>query len=125
MAVLRSHHIHVTSRNVQESADFYTNVLGARLIDEQDGDIGKVIDVDLGGMPIRISGATGVDGSWPNAYGLHHLGLQVDDIDEFAAAAKAGGVEFVVGPSATSTGSKTAFVKGPDNTLFEISQPGA
>jgi len=80
-----------------------------------------MIDIDLGGLPIRISGFTWADDAWRGLrFGLHHLGFQVDNMDEFAADLKSKGMEFVVEPTQPRPGVKIAFIKTPDNVLFEI-----
>ena len=121
MAVLKNHHTQVTSCNTEKTANFYMEVLGAKFTGEKETAIGKFIDVDLGGIPIRISSATGADKKWDGSpYGLHHLGLTVDSMDEFAAKMRANEVEFVVEPFESRPGLKVAFIRGPDNVLFEI-----
>jgi catechol 2,3-dioxygenase-like lactoylglutathione lyase family enzyme len=95
--------------------------MGAKFIKEQESSGRRMIDLDLGGIPVRISNGTGADNAWKGPrFGLHHLGLLVDNMDEFAAELKSKGVEFVVEPTQPRPGVKIAFIKGPDNVLFEL-----
>ena len=120
MAVSKHNHTHVTSRDPQKAVEFYTKVLGASLVFERESGSGIITEVQLGGIPIRITGANTIDKSKADVFGLHHLGMEVDNMDEFAAKMKASSVEFVVEPSAMPNGDKVAFIKGPDEVLFEI-----
>ena len=121
MSSYRHHHTHLTSQDKDKAVEFYTQVMNAKITKVQGSSDRQMVDIDLGGIPIRISSSTGADDIWQGArYGLHHLGLIVDNIEEFTEDLKSKGVEFVVEPTQTSTGIKSAFIKAPDNVLFEI-----
>ncbi len=119
------HHTHLTGQDPQKTIDFYTKVMGAKITNETEVRNMKMVDVDLGGVNIRISSGTGADDKWQGPrYGLHHLGLAVNSMEELTAQLKSNGeefgAEFVVEPPQSSSGGKVAFLKGPDNVLFEI-----
>jgi catechol 2,3-dioxygenase-like lactoylglutathione lyase family enzyme len=121
--MIKHDHTHLTSPDPDQAIEFYTKVMGAKVTKEQESAGIRLIDLDLGGLPIRISSKTGADAAWKGLrFGLHHLGLMVDDIDEFAARLKSQGVEFVVEPTQPRPGLKFAFIKAPDNVLFELIQ---
>ena len=118
---LKHEHTHITTPEPDKIIEFYTEVMGARVIKEQKVDFGRLVDVDLGGIPVRISGATGADKDWTGLrYGLHHLGLEVDNMDEFISRMKANNVEIVTEPFQANPVTRAAFIKGPDGVLFEI-----
>ncbi|HUB66979.1 MAG TPA: VOC family protein [Candidatus Methylacidiphilales bacterium] len=54
---------------------------------------------------------------------LTHLGFEVDDLEAFAKAAAAKGYPLSDGPHVTSSGSKIAFIDGPEGYEFELIQP--
>ncbi len=121
MATIKHEHTHLTSSDPDATVDFYTRVMGARVTREMQSGGRRMVDLDLGGVPVRVSGSTGADNVWTGPrFGLHHLGLEVDNLDEFAARLEASGVEFVVKPTQPQPGVKIAFIKGPDNVLFEL-----
>ena len=121
MATYRHDHTHLTSQDSEKTVAFYTQVMGAEVINVREIGGLKLVDIDLGGIPVRISSNTGADDAWQGLrYGLHHLGLIVNDMDEFTARLKSKGVEFVVEPVQSRPGVKMAFFKGPDNVLFEV-----
>ena len=119
--MIKHEHTHLTSPDPEKVVEFYTQVMGAKVTKEQEVSGRRMIDLDLGGLTVRISGSTGADDAWKGPrFGLHHLGLVVDNMDEFAANLKSKGVEFVVEPIQPKPGVKMAFIKAPDNVLFEL-----
>jgi len=121
MLSYRHSHTHLTSQDPEKAIEFYTQIMGAEIINVLESGGQKMVDLDLGGVPIRISSGTGADDVWKGpGYGLHHLGLIVSNMEKFTEHLKSKGVEFVVEPNRPSPGLKTAFIKGPDNVLFDI-----
>ena len=121
MAAYKHEHTHITTPEPEKIIEFYTEVMGAKIIKEQKMPFGRLVDVDLGGIPVRISGATGADKDWKGLrYGLHHIGLQVDNMDEFIAKMEANKVEIVTAPFQAGPGVRAAFIKCPDGALYEI-----
>jgi lactoylglutathione lyase len=53
---------------------------------------------------------------------LMHLAFQVDDLEKFAAEAKAKGYELSDGPTKTSSGSVIAFIDAPEGYEVELIQ---
>ena len=51
---------------------------------------------------------------------LTHLAFEVDDLEAFGKEASAKGYPFSDGPTVTSSGSKIAFIDGPEGYEFEL-----
>ena len=112
MATYKHEHTHITTPEPDKIIEFYTKVMGARVTKEIESAGRRLTDIDLGGIPVRISSATGADKDWTGLrYGLHHLGLEVDNMDEFIAKIKANSVEIVTAPFQPGPGVKAAFIK--------------
>ncbi|MFC1860374.1 VOC family protein [Chloroflexota bacterium] len=121
MPLYKQDHIHVTNPDPQKTAKFYTEVMGAKVTREHRTDRGEMIDLDLGGIPLRISASTGADDNWKGLqHGLHHLGLTVDDLDKAAEEMKLAGVKFIIKPFSPRPGYKVAFICTPDGVLIEL-----
>ncbi|MBU2535591.1 MAG: VOC family protein [Chloroflexi bacterium] len=121
MVTYKHEHTHITTPEPDKIIEFYTKVMGASVIKEIESAGRRLVDVDLGGIPIRISSGTGADKDWTGLrYGLHHIGLEVDNMDEFIAKMKANSVEIVTEPFQPGPGIKAAFIKCPDGALYEI-----
>ena len=114
-------HVHLTNPVPAKAAQFYTKGMGAQITNKRSLTDREIIDLDLGGIPIRISSRTGADDSLGGfQLGLHHIGMTVDNMDKAAAEMKAEGVEFIVEPHSPQPGTKRAFVRTPDGMLIEL-----
>jgi len=121
MAFYKLDHVHVTNPDPVKTAQFYVEIMKARITMQQGTPGQEIIDLDLGGAPIRISRSTGADDNWKGLrFGLHHLGLIVDDLDKAAAEMNPTGAEFIVKPNSPRPGIKYGFVKTPDGALYEL-----
>ncbi len=123
MAECRVHHVHHVTRNPQATAAFYRDHFGAELFTAEIEYVGSpYISVMLGGVEIRIRGLRPdePDEVVRVSAGLHHFGIQVEDLDAFAAGLESAGVEFMKKPGPGVLGSKTAFIKAPDGVLIEL-----
>ena len=123
------HHIHVVAKDPQAASAFYQKHFGAALFTPEMEYLGSpYISIALGDVEIRIRGLR------PNedvnivevGRGLHHFGIQVDDLAGFAARLERDGVEFTKKPGPGVLGSKTAFIKAPDGVVIElVEEPAA
>ena len=121
-------HTHLTSSDPGEVAEFYCKALGARVVRELTLHGKKAVDLDIGGLWVRVSCITGADEALQkeqpagkgDKFGLHHLGLAVSNLDASAADLKSKGVEFIVEPIESRPGIRYAFIKAPDNVVIEL-----
>ncbi len=114
------HHTHLTSQNTEKTVEFYTQVMNAKITKIHGSGSGQMVDIDLGGVPVKISSRTGADDALGQRYVVHHIALNVSNMEEFISNAKSKGVEFVVEAIQPQPGVKIAYIKAPDNVLLEI-----
>ena len=130
MAIYTSNHTHLTGSNPEKMLDFYTRVMGG-IVDREFllGGSHKAWDVNLGGLLVRISDWSNADDFLKKEYaeargkhqfGLHHLAMTVDNMDEAYTELKANGAQFILPPKSTGPTSKVAFVIAPENVLIEL-----
>ncbi len=83
--------------------------------------------IELGGTRFNISSAAEGEslpaGTADSHYGLEHFGLHTDNIEATMAALKDGGTEVLLPVTQVASGSKIAYVKGPENVRIELVQP--
>ena len=127
MPVTRLNHAVLYVRDLRRSVDFYSSVLGFRVVAdmaELPGAAflqasGSTNDHDLG--LFQIGGAAGPSGAGRTTVGLYHLAWEVDTLAELAAVstrlAEAGAL---VGASDHST-TKALYGADPDGIEFEVS----
>jgi len=127
----RFDHVHLRSPNPDATAKFFETMFGA----EAKRDIyppgtlypGQMrISLTLGGQKILIAPDHPHDpmASAPSFpyYGLEHIGLTVDNVDDACDELRAKGAEIAVGPLTRSAGLRLAFVRGPEGIMVELVQ---
>ena len=120
----RYDHMHVRSRDVKKTAEYYHQMFDAKIVESIQSDGKPRTDLDLNGLTIFIA-AVPPDAPVPpaptDAYvGLDHFGLRVDDMDDAVAELKRRGADFMMEPRTIRPGVKIAFVRAPDNVRIEL-----
>ena len=122
----RYHHFHLICSNLAHTEDFFTGMLGAKLIRRRKFGTADGALLDLSGTTISLRAAREDDNiagdSSQERYGYDHLGLEVEDLDAAYEELKGKGVTFSVLPRNVE-GGKMAFLKGPDGITIELFQP--
>ena len=82
----RYDHMHVRSRDVKKTAEYYKQMFDAEIVESIQSDGRPRTDLDLNGLTIFIA-TVPPDATTPPApaepyVGLDHFGLRVDDMDE-------------------------------------------
>lgn len=122
----RYHHLHLICSNLDEMENFFTQTLGARLVERRKFGTADGATVDLNGITINLrlprEGDEISGDSSKERYGYDHLGLQVENVDAAYNDLKNKGFTFITPP--TDAGNvRIAFFKGPDNITIELLQP--
>ena len=122
MAFYTYDHIHLLSEEPIETARYFNEMFGARIVESTQSDGNPLVDLDLNGLEIfiaRCSADTTPSAEHPHQ-GLDHFGLRVENLDEAAAELKAKGVDFTSEPHEIRPGVKIAFVVAPGNIRIEL-----
>jgi len=106
----------VAVKNLEESAKFYTDVLGMDEIRRFSPRPDLTIAFFKGEGEATIELIEGEEGK----RGLYMVGIEVDDMDREVANLKAKGVELTSGPFGAPGGPKIAFLNGPDGVEIEL-----
>ena len=120
----RYDHMHLRSRDVKKTAEYYRDVFDAEIIESIQSDGKPRTDLDLNGLTIFIAHVP-PDAAVPPApsqpyVGLDHFGLRVQDMDEAVAELKRRGASFMMEPRTIRPGVRIAFVQAPDNVRIEL-----
>ena len=141
MADLTAHHVGITVSDLDAATEFYHSVFDCDRLAEfsVDGDAfatgvdieaasAEFVHLDLGSVRLELVAydPAGDDRSRAalNDAGATHLGVEVDDVDDFYASLPAT-VETLSPPQMTATGTKICFLRDPDGTLIEVLNPNA
>ncbi len=120
----RYDHMHLRTRDVRKTAEYYRDVFDAKILDSIQSDGRARTDLDLNGLTIFIA-PVATDAATPPApsepyIGLDHFGLRVDDMDEAVAELKRRGAKFTMEPRTIRPGVRIAFIQAPDNVRIEL-----
>jgi lactoylglutathione lyase len=118
-------HTRYRVNDLEKTAAFYRDVLGLQEVSRHQSGRGSTLvffkapgsDETIEICHYPASGPVQVQ---PD---LTHLGFEVDDLDAFAKAAAARGYPLSDGPHTSSSGSKIAFIDGPEGYEFELIEP--
>ena len=141
MADPTAHHVGITVSDLDVATDFYRSVFDPEIIAEfsVDGNAfatgvdipnasAEFVHLDLGSVRLELVAYDPPGDDRPpadlNDAGATHLGVEVDDVDEFYESLPAS-VDTLSPPQTTATGTKICFLRDPDGTLIEVLNPNA
>ena len=111
----KMNHIHLKTPDPKKTAQFYVDTLGAKIVGEA-GTNG--LRLDLHGLSMNVT--TIVEGqAREQSYGIEHIAVDTDDMDNVLASLKAGGAELLEELQGAS-GRRVCFLRGPDGVQLEV-----
>ena len=125
MHFTRVHHIAIICSDYERSKHFYTNILRFRVIHEQYREERRSYKLDL-----QVGDHTQIElfsfehppkrPSYPEACGLRHLALEVENVEEAAAYLHTHGIETEPIRVDPITGKRFTFFRDPDELPIEL-----
>ena len=118
------HHVHLKAPDPKKTAEWFVRAFGFRVVSEADQ---FFVCETTDGVTVNISGARadqpdlGPGDANPH-FGLEHFGMTVDDLDEEIERLTGMGAELMEAPRTVPSGTKFAFIKGPDDVRMELMQ---
>jgi catechol 2,3-dioxygenase-like lactoylglutathione lyase family enzyme len=120
------HHIHLLCSNLELMINFFTEILGSKLVERKKfgGADGATLDLQGTLINLRIARENEIvnEDTFEPSYGLNHIGLETGDVEGNYEALKGKGFEFITPPRDAGK-NRIAFFKGPDNLIIELLQP--
>lgn len=122
----RLHHIHLLCSDLEKTIAFFTETLGAALVERKQFGGADGATLNLNGTTINLR----VDREGDNVstdtsitqYGYHHIGLTVENVDQAYRELSGKGFVFSLPPKEVGS-NRIAFFNGPDNITIELLQP--
>jgi lactoylglutathione lyase len=125
-------HVHIRSNDAEASAAWYTEHFGAKLLSSREVMPGTVTITMDTGSPVRLNISSQREGESKeravadiNRLGLEHYGFETDDIAADIAHFEGAGVRIVMPITDVGSGSKIAYIEGPDDVVIELVQRGS
>ena len=109
----------IAVNNLEESAKFYTDILGLDEVRRFSPRPGLLIAFFKGEGEAAVELIQGEE----DKNGLYMIGMEVEDMDQEIAKLKSKGVKLSSGPFGEPGGPKIAFLNGPDGVEIELIQP--
>ena len=121
----RLHHIHLICRDLENMIGFFTDAIGAKLVERRKFGTADGATLDLQGIVVNLrvarEGEEIRDHLAPSTYGYDHIGLEVADIQAACKDLTQRGYQFFMPPT-EAAGLTFAFFKGPENITIELVQ---
>jgi len=121
-------HIGIHTDKIDESIEFYTEILGFELTHRKDMPNGtRLAFVDVGGLVVELVQPADTSGVKERKAGIiDHIAIEVDDIDKVIQNLKEKGVEFNTPEKNVNKhlfdGISNIFFKGPNGESLELFQ---
>ena len=124
-------HVHLRSADPEAMARFFETMFGAEVNRSiyPPGTLypGQLrVTMNVGGQRVLVAPKHPDDPTTPAPpfpyFGLEHVGLTVDNVDDAVAELRAKGAEVPIGPLTRSPGLRLAFVRGPEGIMVELVQ---
>ena len=123
-------HVHIRSSDPRTSAAWYEKYFNAKILWAREIMPGTVtVSMEVGG-PVRLNISSKPEGSSDersvaelNRLGLEHFGFNVLDLESELRRLEGAGVRVVLPLTEVPTGSRLAYIEGPDDVLIELVQP--
>lgn len=123
-------HTMLRVRDLKKSLDFYTGLLGMRVLRSTDYPGGKFTNTFIGYGPEGTHPAIELTHNWEREEvydkgdGWGHLAIEVDDVRGFCEKLAAAGVKITRPPGPMKHGTRVlAFIEDPDGYKVELNEP--
>jgi catechol 2,3-dioxygenase-like lactoylglutathione lyase family enzyme len=121
----RFHHVHIVCKDLEQMIRFFTDLIGAELIDRRKFGTADGASLNLQGTTVNLRVAREdeeiVGDASQSRYGFDHIGLEVDDVDAAYKDLSQRGYSFFMPPKDIPN-LRIAFFKGPEDITVELVQ---
>ena len=111
-------HVHIFSSNVSATVEFFSVMLGASVVWDEDAAGVRNVRLALGNAFVQIYDQPP---KAPRGGAVHHLGIETDDLDALVSRMKERGFQFR-NPIRDDPKFRYVMVSGPDDLLMELFQ---
>ena len=123
-------HVHIRASDPRASASWYEKYFNAKKISERENMPGTItVSMEVGG-PVRLNISSQAPGSSDtrsiaelNQLGLEHFGFDVSDLESELTRFKEAGIRIVLPLTELASGTRLAYIEGPDDVVIELVQP--
>jgi catechol 2,3-dioxygenase-like lactoylglutathione lyase family enzyme len=121
----RFHHVHLICKDLEQMIRFFTDLIGAELIERKKFGTADGASLNLQGTTVNLRVAREdeemIGDASQSRYGFDHIGLEVDDVDAAYKDLSQRGYSFFMPPKDIPN-LRIAFFKGPEDITIELLQ---
>jgi len=120
-------HVHLMCGDVNKMVKYFEEVFEGKIESRTELRGFPMVRLHAYGVPVNIMGTDPKAGTLvagKGSRGLDHFGFAVRDLEKTVEELKKKGAQFSIGPSATATGVKFAFIEGPEGIRIELVDRG-
>ncbi len=111
----KMNHIHLKTPDPEKTAQFYVDTLGAKIVGQAGA---NGLRLDLHGLSVNITKF--IEGqSREQIYGIEHIAIDTDDLDNVVASLKAKGAK-ILEETKVGAGRRVCFFEGPEGVQLEV-----
>lgn len=118
-------HVTIQCRDLEASIDFYRRMFGAKVMLRRKLDESrKIVYLQMGESMLELMhmGPASDPVDPREHYGVHHIGIKVDDFESTYRDLKAKGVDFIGEPFEPTPGIRLVFLREPNGALIELAK---
>jgi catechol 2,3-dioxygenase-like lactoylglutathione lyase family enzyme len=108
-------HLHLKTPDPQQTAQWYVNNLGAKIVSET---ANGGFRIDLHGLPLNVTKFIDSQ-THDQVYGIEHIAIDTDDIDGTVEHLKASGAR-ILEETQVGGGRRVCFFEGPQGVCLEV-----
>jgi len=112
---LKLNHVHLKTKNPEQTAKFYVDTLGATIVGRA-GTGGYRLD--LHGLSLNVTQFLESQ-TREQKYGMEHIAIDTDELDALVAKLQAQGIN-ILEQTVVSGGRRVCFFEGPDGVQLEF-----
>jgi methylmalonyl-CoA epimerase len=118
-------HVTIRCRDLETSIDFFRQMFGAEVMLRRKLDESRrIVYLRIGDSMLELMhmGPASEPVDPREHYGVHHIGIKVDDFDAAYQDLRAKGADFIGEPFEPTPGIRLVFLREPNGALIELAQ---
>ena len=118
-------HVTIRCRDIENSIDYYRRMFDAQIILRRNlAESKRIVYLRLGESMLELMdmGPASEPVDPREYYGVHHIGIKVDDLDSVYRDLQAKGATFLGAPFEPTPGIRLVFLREPNGAIIELAQ---
>ena len=118
-------HVSIRCRDIEASVDYFRQMFGAEVMLRRElNESRRIVYLRIGDTMLELMqmGRASEPVDPREHYGVHHIGIKVDDFESVYRDLQAKGADFLGEPFEPTPGIRLAFLREPNGAVIELAQ---